>query len=135
MLRARIWGREVDMQGGPWAFVEYRRAFGGDLLSDYLAAIRKDPLELDDYLRVCWALCRTAGEKLDFEAWCNSFTEFTLADGEGSAFVSVVDSAVSAELFRPRETRFGKLRRKLREGWLGLLSRRRRAREARLLAR
>lgn len=135
MLRARIWGREIEMQGSPWAFVEYRRAFGGDLLSDYLAAVKKDPIELDDYLRVCWALCRTAGDRSGFEEWCSSFPEFTLADGEGAAFVSVVDSAVSAELFRPGETRIQRLRRRLREGWLGLLPRRGRARQARLLAR
>lgn len=134
MQRARIWGRDVEMQGGPWAFVEYRRAFGGDLLSDYIAAIRKDPVELDDYLRVCWALCRTAGDGSGFDEWCRAFPDFTLADGEGAAFVSVVDSAVSAELFRVRETRLQRIRRKLREGWLGWLSRRRRAREDRLLA-
>lgn len=136
MIRSRIWGREIEMQGSPWTFVEYRRAFGGDLLNDYLAAARKDPIELDDYLKVAWALCRTADQSVEgFERWCGGFPDFSLADGQGAAFVSVVDSAVLAEVFRPRETRFQRLRRKLRERWLGWLSRRRRTREARLLPR
>lgn len=136
MQRARIWGREVEMQGSPWTFVVYRRAFGGDLLCDFLAASQKDPLELDDYLKVAWAMARTcSAEVADFEEWCGGFPDFTLADGEGAAFVSVVDSAVVAELFRPRETRFQRFRRRLRERWMGWISRRRRAREARFLPR
>lgn len=136
MIRARIWGREVAMQGSPWTFVEYRRAFGGDLLADFLEASKKDPVELDGYLKAAWAMCRTADRATpDFERWCGEFPDFTLAEGQGAAFVSVVDSAFVAELFRPPETRIRRLWRKVREGWLGLLSRRRRAREARLLAR
>ena len=126
MQRARIWGRDIEMQGSPWTFVVYKRAFGGDLLSDIIAASRKDPIELDDYLKVCWAMCRTCSERIaEFGQWCGEFPEFTLADGEGAAFVSVVDSAVVAELFRPRETRFQRFRRKLRQGRLGRLQRRR----------
>lgn len=116
------------MQGSPWTFVVYRRAFGGDLLNDYVAAVSKDPLELSDYLRVCWALCRTRTDAAGgFEEWCREFPDFSLADGEGAAFVSVVDSAVMAELFRHRETVLERLRRKIREGRLGRLPRRRRA--------
>ena len=136
MVPARIWGRDIEMQGSPWTFVLYKRAFGGDLLSDFLAATKKDPLELDDYLKVCWAMCRTRSDEVaDFGQWCNGFPDFTLADGEGAAFVSVVDSAVVAELFRSRETRFQRFRRKLCEGRLGRLSGRLRSRKARILAR
>ena len=135
MLRARIWGREVRMQGSPWTFVEYRRAFGGDLLSDFMAASKKDPIELDDYLKVAWALARTADQsEPGFDEWCGSFPDFSLSEGEGAAFVSVVDLAVLAELFRHGETVFRRFRRKLRARRLGRLSRRGRAREDGLLA-
>ena len=135
MVEARVWGRDIEMQGSPWTFVVYKRAFGGDLLSDIIAASKKDPLELDDYLKVCWAMCRTRSDEVaEFGRWCGEFPDFTMADGEGAAFVSVVDSAVMAELFRPRETRIERFRRKLREGWLGRLSRRLRARADGLLA-
>lgn len=136
MIRARIWGRELEMQGSPWTLVVYRRAFGGDLIIDFLEASKKDLAELDEFLKVAWALCRTASDEVaEFDRWCGEFPDFTLADGEGAAFASVVTSAVMAELFRPRETRFQQFRRKLRKGWLGWLSRRRRARAARLRAR
>ncbi len=136
MRSARIWGRELVMQGSPWTFVEYRRAFGGDLLTDYLAAIRNETVCVEDYLRTCWAMCRTADRTVaGFEEWCGEFPDFTLADGELAAFVSVVDSVFVAELFRRPKTVVGRLWRKVRERWLGWVSRRRRARAARVLAR
>lgn len=136
MQRADIWGRTIEMQGSPWTLVVYHDAFGGDLLSDYIAACKKDPLELVDFLKVAWAMCRTHSDDAgDFEEWCFSFPAFTVDEGEGAAFVSVVDSAVMAELFRRRETRRARWRRKLRARWLGRASRRRRARQDGLLPR
>lgn len=122
MQRARIWGREVEMQGSPWTFLVYRREFGGDLFSDMIAAEKKNPYELDDFLRFAWALCATCSDETPpFREWCSSFEEFTLADGEGSAFVSVVRNVLAAELFRHRTARRSRWRRSLRARWMGLL--------------
>ena len=136
MKRAHIWGRDLEMQGSPWTFVVYKRAFGGDLLSDVVDTYKKDSIELVDLLKFAWAMCRTSSDGVpDFEEWCRSFTDFTLADGEAEAVASVIISAINAEIFRRRETRFQRWRRVVRARWLGWLQKRRRAREARLLAR
>lgn len=136
MRRARIWGRDVEMQGSPWTFVVYRREFGGDLLSDIVSAYAKESLELYDLIRFCWAMCRTRSDEVeDFKDWCESFPAFTLADGEATAVASVIISAIDAEIFRRGETRFQRWRRSIRARWVGWLQERRRAREARLLAR
>ena len=136
MKRALIWGRELQMQGSPWTFVVYKREFGGDLLVDIIAAYAKESLEMADLLKIAWAMCRTVSDDVeDFDAWCNNFPMFTLADGEATAVASVIISAIDAEIFRRRETRFQRWRRIVRERWLGWLSQRRRAKEARLLAR
>ena len=136
MRRARIWGRDVEMQGSPWTFVVYRREFGGDLLSDIIAAYAKPSLELYDLVRFCWAMCRTKSDDVEgFEEWCNSFPAFTLADGEATAVASVIISAIDAELFRRGETRLQRWWRSVRARWVGWLQERRRARQARLLGR
>lgn len=128
MIRTRILGRDVKMQGSPWTLVEYSRAFGGDLLDDFAGAVKSDTVELAAYLRFAWALCRTADQDVScFEDWCGEFDDFTLAGGKGQAFVSVIDSAVMAELFRRPSSRLAGLRRWLRTRWLGWVSRRRRA--------
>lgn len=129
MIRTRILGRDVKMQGSPWTLVEYSRAFGGDLLADFAGAVKSDTVELAAYLRFAWALCRTADQDVSgFESWCGEFDDFTLAGGEGQAFVSVIDSAVMAELFRHPKTRLAGIRRWLRTRRVGWLSRRRCAR-------
>lgn len=129
MIRTRILGREVTMQGSPWTLVEYSRAFGADLLADFAEAVKGDTVELAEYLKFAWALCRTADPKTsDFERWCREFDDFTLAGGEGQACVSVIDSAVMAELFRRPQARLAGIRRWLRTRRLGWLSRRRCAR-------
>lgn len=123
MLRAQLFGREVEMQGSPWTFVVYHREFGGDLLADIVAAEQKNPVELHDFLKFAWAMCRTCNDQVaGFKEWCNSFEEFTLSDGEGSAFVSVVNSAIEAELFRARASRLLRWWRSIRARWLGWLS-------------
>lgn len=135
MQRARIWGREVEMQGSPWTFLVYRRAFGGDLLSDLIAAEGKDPYELDDFLKFAWAMCATRDDSTPpMREWCDSFEGFTLADGEGAAFVSVVQNVLAAEMFRDRTPRLVRWWRNVRARWMGLLQKRRRAQETRLLA-
>ena len=136
MRRDRIWGRDIEMQGSPWTFVVYKRAFGGDLLSDIVAAYAKPSIELDDLLKFAWAMCRTKSDDVeDFEEWCKSFPAFTLADGEATAVASVIISAIDAEVFRRGETRFQRWWRSIRARFMGWLQERRRAREARLLAR
>ena len=103
MQRASVWGRDIQMQGSPWTLVVYREEFGGDLLSDVVEAFKREPMSLDDFLRFCWAMCRTCDDDVPgFEEWCRSFPEFDLSDGKGSAFASVVVSAMNAELFRVR---------------------------------
>ena len=134
MQRARIWGREVEMQGSPWTFLVYRRAFGGDMLSDIIAAEKKPEYELTDFLKFAWALCATCDDDiLQFREWCESFDDFTLADGEGAAFVSVVQNVLAAEMFRDRTPRYIRWWRSLRARWMGLLSKHRRTQEDRLL--
>lgn len=129
MVSARIFGREVRMQGSPWTFVEYAREFQGDLLSDFVDAGKRECIHLSDYLKFAWALCRTADPSTEgFEQWCRSFDEFTLAKGQGQEFLSVIDSVFVAELFRKPKTGPRFWWRRLRARWLGWVSRRRGAR-------
>lgn len=136
MKRALIWGREVELQGSPWTFLVYRREFGGDLLTDLIAAETKNPRELDDWLKFAWAMAATYSDEVgSFKQWCSSFEEFTLADGEGVAFVSVIQNALSAEMFRDRAPRPIRWWRSLRARWLGWLQKCRRTRATRLFDR
>ena len=47
------------MQGSPWTLVEYRRAFGADLLSDLASVYDGGFPDAAVMLQVVWAMCRT----------------------------------------------------------------------------
>ena len=120
MIRARIFGRDVEMQGSPWTMVVYRREFGGDLVSDIVEAYKSERIALADWLGFAWAMCRTHSDDVEpFDEWCRGFPDFTLGDGEGAAAASVIGSAIEAELFRRRPSAFQRWRRSLRARRLG----------------
>ena len=127
MKRGTIWGREVCMQGGPIAYVVYRKAFGGDLARDILDAYRDGDVTVEQFLRFAWTMARTHDPATsDYEAWLGEFDPemFSLADSP----VEVIDSAICAELFRIRPTgRAARLAKRIRGAlsrWLGRLSQR-----------
>lgn len=127
MQRGTIWGREICFQGGPIAYVVYRKAFGGDLARDILDAYRDDGVTVEQFLRFAWTMARTYDPATsDYEDWLREFDPegFSVADSP----VGVIDSAICAELFRIRQTgraarAFGRARRALSR-WLGRLSQR-----------
>ena len=130
MIRARIYGREVAMQGGPYSLLAYRREFDSDLIGDLLAlegVMATDAAAATEgMLRVAWAMCRTADEATPgYGEWLRSL------DGEGFSLradaspLGVIDSAVWAELFRDTAppTARARLRRRLARS-LGSLAQR-----------
>lgn len=104
MYRGRIYGREVEMQGSPMTLVVYAREFGTDLVSDIVALSRSaegDPLSVTEgMLRVAWAMHRTRDEDAPgYEEWLRGLGEGFSLRADASP-VGVIDSAISAELFR-----------------------------------
>lgn len=123
MIRATIWGRDVEMQGSPLTLLRYRREFGGDLLADLVDNLGGGTLPLEWLMRACWAMCATADPSIPgYEQWLAEFPEegFDLAEPVSE----VILSAVTAELFRPRETGRAARARRRAARWLGALSRR-----------
>ena len=51
MIRATIWGRDVEMRGSPLTLLHYRREFGGDLLADLVANMADGSVPLEWLLR------------------------------------------------------------------------------------
>ena len=123
MIRADIWGREVEMQGSPLTLLHYRREFGGDLLADLVANLAGGKVPLEWLLRACWAMHATATPGLSgYEQWLGEFPEDGIDLAEPVA--EVILSAMTAELFRPGKAgRAARARRRV-AGWLGALSRR-----------
>ena len=122
MFRGTMWGREVTMQGGPLSYLVYKAEFGSDLSSDLLAAYGQEQVDVLTLLRFAWTMARTWDETVSpFEAWLDEFDpeEFSVLD----APVEVIVSAISAELFRARQTRRARIRRAAAR-WLGRLSQR-----------
>lgn len=122
MVEGIIFGRPVRMQGGPFALAAYRREFGRDLMADLVSAYRADDTDVCAFLQAAWAMARCADDSTSpYVKWLREFDarEFTLGDAAGT--VGVIDSAVTAELFRPREA--GRPRRWL-AGSLGSLAHR-----------
>lgn len=122
MVEGIIFGRPVRMQGGPFALMAYRREFGRDLMADLVAAYRAGDVDVCAFLQAAWAMAQCADEATSpYVTWLREFDarEFTLGDAAGT--VGVIDSAVTAELFRPREA--GRARRRL-AGSLGSLAHR-----------
>lgn len=122
MVEGIIFGRPVRMQGGPFALAAYRREFGRDLMADLVAAYKDDDTDVCAFLQAAWAMARCADDSTSpYVKWLREFDarEFTL--GDAAETVGVIDSAVTAELFRPREA--GRARRRL-AGSLGSLAHR-----------
>lgn len=103
MREADVYGRRVRMQGSPWTLVEYRRAFGADLMADLAGAYEGGAPDAVVLLQVVWAMARTWDEGTPgFEAWLRGFdpAEFSADD---RTWIGEADSAICAELFRGRE--------------------------------
>ena len=106
MVTGEIYGRPVDMQGGPLALVNYRGEFGTDLMTDAIGAFGDGTPDIAVLLQIAWAMAKTADDAVSpFPKWIREFDsrEFTLGDTAGA--VGVIDSAISAELFRGRPSR------------------------------
>lgn len=106
MRRGTIFGREVEMQGGPYALAAYRREFSAPLFSDLAKAYEEAPPDLATLLQVAWAMAKTADDATSpYLEWLREFDsrEFTLADT--AEVTGVIYSAISAELFRGGKTR------------------------------
>lgn len=137
MREGIVYGRPVEMQGGPFALMAYRREFGTDMLSDLIEAYRGGADGADDvcaFLQAAWAMAKCADESTSpYPEWLREFDPrlFTLGDTAGA--VGVIDSAIAAELFRGGAAR-GRLGR-VAAGWLGAVAHRLRAGQARLLGR
>lgn len=118
MIRARIYGRDVELQGSPWTFLVYSREFGSDLISDIVSLSRRaeeDPMSVTEgMLRVAWAMHRTHDEDAPgYEAWLRGFGEGFSLRADASP-VGVIDSAISAELFRDTSPKGRRARLRLR---------------------
>lgn len=93
------------MQGSPWTLVEYRRAFGADLLSDLASVYDGGFPDAAVMLQVVWAMCRTWDEGTPgFDAWLRGFDP-RLFSADDRGWLGEADSAICAELFRGREAR------------------------------
>ena len=109
MRRAVIYGRAVEMQGSPYTFLVYRTGFGGDLMHDIAAAYDNAPPDMSILLQVAWAMARTHDDAVpDYPDWLRGFDPRTFALGDAGAW-QVIDSAISAELFRRKTA--GRIRR------------------------
>lgn len=127
MQRGIIWGREVRMQGGPLSYLVYKREFGGDLALDLLEAYRSGKATVETFLRFAWTMARTYDASVSpYETWLGEFDleGFSVAESP----VGVIDSAISAELFRfgssRRAARAVRRARRAIARWLGRISQR-----------
>ena len=99
MKRGVIWGRTVEMQGGPLAYLVYKNEFGGDLALDLLEAYRAETVSTETFLRFAWTMAKTYDpDTSDYPTWLSEFDPdgFSLSESP----VGVIDSAINAELFR-----------------------------------
>lgn len=127
MQRGVIWGREVCMQGGPLSYLVYKREFGGDLALDILEVYKSGSAPVEAFLRFAWTMARTYDKSVSpYETWLGEFDleGFSIAESP----VGVIDSAISAELFRfgpsRRTARVLRRARRAVARWLGRISQR-----------
>ncbi len=133
MYRGTVFGREIAMQGGPYALAAYRREFGASLFPDLAEACKENPPDLSALLQVAWAMAKTAEEGTSpYVQWLREFDSREFSLGDSPAAAGVIYSAVSAELFRGGAA--GRCRR-IAAGFLGRLAKRAGALEDRVLAR
>ena len=112
MIKAVIYGREVKLQGSPYTLLAYRSEFDGDLFKAILSAYEAQPPDMSLLLQVAWAMARTCDDEVPaYAEWLRGFDPDSFALGDAGA-LGVIDSAISAELFR--RTKAGRARR-----WLG----------------
>lgn len=108
MRSATIYGREIEMQGSPYTFLVYRKAFGGDLLKAIIEAYQSSPIDVSLLLQVVWAMVKTNDEQTpDYADWLREFDpeEFAVNELE---WVGEVDGVINAELFRGKKTQTAK---------------------------
>ena len=130
MRRAVIYGREIVMQGSPYTFLVYRSAFKGDLFNDLVDVYEHGRPEMSAMLQFAWAMARTHDDAVsDYPDWLREFDPRSFALGDADA-LGVIDSAISAELFRRRKA--GRARRWI-AGRVDAMAKRLGARAARLL--
>lgn len=104
MRRAVIYGREIEMQGSPYTFLVYRTGFGGDLFKDIVSAYESSPPDMSLMLQIAWAMARTHDDGVsNYPDWLREFDPKLFAVGDADA-LGVIDSAITAELFRRRKT-------------------------------
>lgn len=109
MRRVELYGKRLELQGSPYTFLVYRNAFKGDLLRDLTEAYGGETPALSILLQVCWAMAKTHDDEvLGYGEWLRSFDPKDFALGESEAW-GVIDSAISAELFRREKA--GRVRR------------------------
>ncbi len=115
------------MQGGPLSYLVYKREFGGDLALDLLEAYKSGKATVETFLRFAWTMARTYDASISpYETWLSEFDleEFSIAESP----VGVIDSAISAELFRlgpsGRAARFFRSARRAFARRLGRISQR-----------
>lgn len=92
------------MQGSPVTLLLFKEEFSEDLPAFLMEIYKKDPLDIEDFLRVAWAMTATYDKAtVHYAEWLE-----TLADDfdlrEGTEAVLVISSAIQAELFRQRPT-------------------------------
>ncbi len=98
MKRVTIWGKRIDLQGSPLTLLIFKKAFGTDLTKHLNDAYHKNQLDIEDFLRVAWAMAKTNNDATpEYEEWLASFDQklFKLSDIP----IGVINSAIEAEFF------------------------------------
>lgn len=107
MQRGVIFGRTVEMQGSPYTLLVFKREFGENLTSFIVDAYKQEEADIECFLRIAWAMAKTYNEDItDYERWLEEFDADAFNLAEGQAAFGVITSAVNAELFRERPTRW-----------------------------
>lgn len=102
MRTARIWGRDLEMVGGPYTFVVWERERGGDFLAALSDVQRRERVTVSDYLPFAWAMCATADDGTPgYDEWCRSpeWSAFDLSEQGAGDVIAVISSALVAEFF------------------------------------
>jgi|GEM_PF-2697602 len=129
-MNVTLWGRPMELVGGPYAIWVYRKEFGGDLAADLSASTEGGEIQLSIWLQIVWAMNRTGDDECPgYGEWLAGFPDFDLGDQDA---LGVMDSAIAAGFFRAGPS--GKARRRLAR-CLGAMARALARAQARLIAR
>lgn len=121
MKRCVIWGREVELQGSPLTLLVFKKEFDCDLAVHLSSSYKKDILDIEDFLKVAWAMAKTYSDEVDpYEDWLSQFDPgcFSLTEIP----IEVISSAINAELFCSMST-IQRIKRAISR-WLGRLAKR-----------